>query len=145
MLEVFLSGAKHFIVLRFWVSLYLESYITLYYISEIYDCSGFYLSFVNLSNIVLFKAFSYHRFTTFNRNNFIRFLSNSSSSNNIAPEKLYDDIVNHKTQILEENKGKSGVYLWNNIVTGKCYVGSSTNIRRRFISYFSLAFLKKKC
>ena len=34
-------------------------------------------------------------------------------------------------------KGKSGVYLWTNTVNGKCYVGSSNNIRRRLQEYLS--------
>jgi len=48
-----------------------------------------------------------------------------------------------KQNILKENRGKSGVYRWTNLVSGKTYVGSSVNLSRRFSSYYSAAFLMK--
>jgi hypothetical protein len=34
-------------------------------------------------------------------------------------------MVGEKAQILSENKQKSGIYLWTNLIDGKKYVGSS--------------------
>lgn len=50
-------------------------------------------------------------------------------------------LILKKMQILKENKGKSGVYRWVNKETGKSYVGSGTNLARRFYNYYSAALL----
>jgi hypothetical protein len=45
-------------------------------------------------------------------------------------------IYNAKTdrkQILQDNKDKSGIYMFKNLINGKQYVGSSNNLRRRFL------------
>jgi group I intron endonuclease len=58
------------------------------------------------------------------------------------PEKVYENADHQKLQILKENKGKSGVYRWvNKDSSGKSYVGSSVNLRRRFTQYFSIKYL----
>ena len=45
--------------------------------------------------------------------------------------------------MIKENKGKSGVYRWTNLISGKSYVGSSINLRARFLNYYNLAYLTK--
>jgi group I intron endonuclease len=49
-----------------------------------------------------------------------------------------------KLQILDENKGKPGVYLIRNLKNNKFYVGSSIDIRRRFKEYFSIDHLLRR-
>lgn len=49
-----------------------------------------------------------------------------------------------KKDIVSENKGKSGIYLIKNIVTGDIYVGQSIDLSKRFTKYFSLRYIKSK-
>lgn len=37
--------------------------------------------------------------------------------------------------------GKLGIYCWINKVNGKIYVGSSVNLRKRFVSYFNINYI----
>lgn len=55
----------------------------------------------------------------------------------IIPVRKYLDTVTQKAEILKENEGKSGIYLFTNKVNGKNYVGSATNLRRRLMQYFN--------
>jgi hypothetical protein len=50
----------------------------------------------------------------------------------------YDD----KKQILSENKGKSGIYIFTNLINGQKYIGSAQNLQIRFYKYFSIYHLK---
>jgi len=49
----------------------------------------------------------------------------------------YESMFTYKKQILNENKGKCGIYLITNTLNGKCYVGSSVNLKRRLSCYYS--------
>lgn len=49
-----------------------------------------------------------------------------------------------KLKILKENKGKSGVYRLVNIENGKSYVGSSTDLGKRFQGYFDINYLARE-
>jgi group I intron endonuclease len=60
----------------------------------------------------------------------------NSNSNKIVTVVTYEDAGAQMKSILKENKGKSGVYRWVNKKTGNTYVGSSTNLGKRFSSYF---------
>jgi len=55
--------------------------------------------------------------------------------------KVYNNADMQKKQILLENKEKSGVYRWTNIVSGKTYVGSSVNLSRRLFNYYNAVYL----
>ena len=55
----------------------------------------------------------------------------------------YNNADKDKITILSENKGKAGVYMWTHIESGKRYVGSSVNLRRRFLEYFNTERLIK--
>lgn len=46
-----------------------------------------------------------------------------------------------KKQILVENKGKSGIYRWKNLINGNTYIGSSIDLRIRFSNYFNVNYL----
>lgn len=53
------------------------------------------------------------------------------------PVISYSNIDENKSIIYKENKGKSGIYRWNNIITGKSYIGSSINLGNRLSIYYS--------
>ena len=42
-----------------------------------------------------------------------------------------------KLDILRDNKNKSGIYCWENKITGKLYIGSAKNITNRLYDYFN--------
>ena len=44
-----------------------------------------------------------------------------------VPVKIYPNTDICKNQILLENKDKSGIYMWTNLLNKKQYVGSSEN------------------
>lgn len=50
--------------------------------------------------------------------------------------KLYDDPVNSRKLIREENNGKVGVYCWVNKVNGKIYIGSGNPLYLRLSDYY---------
>ncbi len=57
---------------------------------------------------------------------------------------IYKNILDNKSIILKDNKNKSGVYKWTNIITNESYIGSSSNISKRLNRYFSINYLKDK-
>jgi group I intron endonuclease len=61
----------------------------------------------------------------------------------VLRSKIYLNADKDKLDILKENKGKSGIYLWENIENGKIYIGSSINLSRRLTSYYNLKHLAK--
>ena len=61
---------------------------------------------------------------------------------NIIPIKLYENVDLSKLPIIQENKAKAGVYRFTNLIKGKCYIGSSANLGRRFTEYLSIVYLE---
>lgn len=55
--------------------------------------------------------------------------------------KSYYNAEADKAKILKDNKNKSGVYMFKNLINGKRYIGSSQNIRLRFLRYFHTNYL----
>ena len=62
----------------------------------------------------------------------------------IFPAKVYENAFSLRKDIIKENKGLSGIYLLTNKLTDDIYVGQSVDLSKRFISYFSLTYLKSK-
>lgn len=62
----------------------------------------------------------------------------------VIPIITYMNLSKNKSIILKENRRKSGIYRWNNLITGKSYIGSSIDLGHRFSQYYSLAHLKQK-
>lgn len=56
---------------------------------------------------------------------------------------IYNDVDCLKKIILEENKGKSGIYMFTNKVTKDFYIGQSKNLYNRFLNYFNPSYLKR--
>lgn len=63
-----------------------------------------------------------------------RFISSSSS---IVPTKVYINADKDKELIVSENKGRTGIYRWVHIESGKTYIGSASNLSARFKQYFN--------
>ncbi len=51
--------------------------------------------------------------------------------------RIYSNALSQKGSILEDNRGKSGIYLWINKVNKKTYVGSSVDLTGRFHIYYN--------
>jgi len=63
-----------------------------------------------------------------------------------VPIKIYYNAEADKSKILKENKNKSGIYMWKNLINKKKYVGSSENLRTRFYVYFNTnSLIKNNC
>lgn len=62
----------------------------------------------------------------------------------VIPISSYLNSEQNKSLILKENKNKSGIYRWNNLITGKSYIGSSISLSNRFNCYYSLRELEKR-
>jgi hypothetical protein len=60
------------------------------------------------------------------------------------PVKIYRNADLDKVLILQDNKGKCGVYRWTNLINGKSYIGSSINLEKRLKGYFSIYFLESE-
>lgn len=56
---------------------------------------------------------------------------------------VYIDMEANKKVILEENKGKPGIYMITNQQTKDFYIGQSKNLYNRFLNYFNPAYLKR--
>lgn len=67
-----------------------------------------------------------------------------NKNKSIVPVVSYLNIDVNKSLIYKENKGKSGIYRLNNLITDKCYVGSSVSLSSRFSHYYSLAHISNK-
>ena len=79
--------------------------------------------------------------------NLTKYSTSSSSNNNsslplFVPVVIYSNFNLNKAQILKENKGKSGVYMFKNLISGKVYIGSSADISKRFAQYLKINSLK---
>jgi group I intron endonuclease len=59
----------------------------------------------------------------------------------VVPVVSYANADTCKPQIIQEIKGKSGIYRWINNTSGKSYVGSSVHLSARLYRYYSLAHI----
>jgi group I intron endonuclease len=57
------------------------------------------------------------------------------------PIKVYDNALACKDLIRTENKGMSGIYLFENNLTGETYIGSASDLASRLSYYFSTSAL----
>lgn len=62
----------------------------------------------------------------------------------LKPVVFYSDLALNKKVIFKDNRDKTGVYRWNNLITGAFYVGSAVDLTRRLRDYFSPNFLNKE-
>jgi group I intron endonuclease len=59
------------------------------------------------------------------------------------PVIIYSNPETDKLKIINDNKGKSGIYLWTHKESGKMYIGSAVDLSKRFLSYYSPLYLKR--
>jgi Cytochrome C oxidase subunit II, transmembrane domain/GIY-YIG catalytic domain len=86
------------------------------------------------NNILKIKGYSSLRFYT-------TLCDNSLNKNEINYVQVYHDAYNRRKNILEENKGKSGIYMIANKLTNDIYIGQSVDISKRFRKYFNLSYI----
>lgn len=59
----------------------------------------------------------------------------------ITPVFVYSNLIEEKSLMYKENKGKSGIYRWTNKINGKTYIGSAKDLSIRLRKYFSTSHL----
>lgn len=69
---------------------------------------------------------------------------NLKNTNTINPVYSYNNPYEERAQIYKDIKGKTGIYLWTNTISGKSYVGSAVDLRRRLSNYFSKVRIKSE-
>ncbi len=57
---------------------------------------------------------------------------------------VYVNAYSMKKTIIKENTGKSGIYMWTNLLTGDMYIGQSKDLSKRFSKYFTISYIKSK-
>lgn len=60
-----------------------------------------------------------------------------------TPLIVYNNADLLKVQIISENKGKSGIYCWKNLISDRRYIGSSSDLKRRLQQYFNINYLNQ--
>lgn len=80
------------------------------------------------------------------RNTFANGTARFASTRNINSKQIlsYSDAETHKFRIYKDNINKSGIYRWTNLSNGKSYVGSGSNLTKRFKQYYSLKYLQSR-
>lgn len=71
------------------------------------------------------------------------FLKDRCFSSGQPSTPFYANADTQKLGVLKDNKGKVGVYLWINNITGKKYVGSSVQLGIRLSQYFNINYLNR--
>lgn len=69
---------------------------------------------------------------------------NSNSSNSSNSSVRYNNLLDNKERILEDNKEKCEIYKWTNNINNKVYVRSLVNLGYRISSYLSPNYLRKR-
>jgi group I intron endonuclease len=69
---------------------------------------------------------------------------NSLRNDNVNHVKFYENIFDMKKDILNENKGKSGIYMLTNNITKKIYIGQSSDLSNRFKNYLNFSYINSK-
>lgn len=63
---------------------------------------------------------------------------------NIKGIIIYKNVYLNRTTIRKENKNKSGIYMWRNLINNRCYIGSSKSLSSRINVYLSVSSMKKR-
>lgn len=103
--------------------------------------------------LIVIKSLTFNRYysNSYKLNNNNNYKDNSVSegikvSNPLDQNKnmtVYIDMQANKKIILEQNKGKPGIYMITNKITKDFYIGQSKNLYNRFLNYFNPAYLKR--
>lgn len=57
--------------------------------------------------------------------------------------KVYENAERDKNVIFSDNKGKTGIYMWTHLESGKIYIGSAADLSKRLKKYYSPFDLKR--
>jgi excinuclease UvrABC nuclease subunit len=68
--------------------------------------------------------------------------NNNVSVTEKVPIKIYPNSDTYKTQILFENKNKSGIYMFKNLINDKHYIGSAVDLSNRLSNYYSTTYME---
>jgi group I intron endonuclease len=68
---------------------------------------------------------------------------NNKNNMNIMPVKSYLNASINEFDVYKDNKEKSGIYRWINLITGKFYVGSSICLSKRLYHYYYIDKFKR--
>lgn len=60
-----------------------------------------------------------------------------------SPIRIYNNLNNDRNLIGSDNKKRSIIYQWTNLITGKIYVGSAWNGSTRLLSYWTPSILRR--
>jgi group I intron endonuclease len=74
------------------------------------------------------------------------FKKSEGNENLVGDEKItryYSNADTEKVQILSDNKGLAGIYMWTHIESNKRYIGSAVNLRARLLYYFNVNYLNR--
>jgi hypothetical protein len=52
--------------------------------------------------------------------------------NSMNPVKTYTNAKTQKSDIINDNNNKAGIYLWINNINGKTYLGISINLKYKY-------------
>lgn len=63
--------------------------------------------------------------------------------NAIPPVRVYDNLNFHRNLIGSDNRKRSIIYQWVNLITGKIYIGSAWNGSTRLLSYWTPSTLRR--
>lgn len=73
-----------------------------------------------------------------------RYISSNKAASSFIPTCSYPNADLQKINICKDNKDKTGIYRWTHLVSGKSYIGSSVNLKRRFLDYYNISYLERE-
>lgn len=93
--------------------------------------------------LLILYSFSLHGFGFDSTLVYLSGIPFTLNGKNLTPVKSYLNADIDKKSIYDENQKQSGIYCWTNLTNQNCYVGSSSNLSRRFSWYYSLNNINK--
>lgn len=74
-------------------------------------------------------------------NRYSTYQKNPMLDSDFIPAKYYENAEHFKSLILSENKNKSGIYKWENKLSGDFYIGSAIKLNKRLSQYYRESFI----
>jgi group I intron endonuclease len=64
-------------------------------------------------------------------------------TSSFVPITIYSNTETAKSQILSDNKGKTGLYQWKHVESNKIYIGSAVDLSKRLENYYFKSYLER--